>query len=83
MQPVLEGLNGDCVQVYDVYRSSKVFSPKSPGDPVARVCIAGPAVPSIYDMLRAERASPGVPVKFAICRSGTVAFQSFVTGAVS
>ena len=65
------------VQVYDIFRSSKTFSPKTPGIPVARICVAGPEVPSIYDIIRAERASPDVPVKWAICRNGTVAFQGF------
>ena len=65
------------VQVYDVFRSAKNFSPKAPGAPVARICIAGPAVPTIFDMLRAERESPDVPVKWAICRHGTVSFQGF------
>lgn len=66
-------------QVYDIFRSSKTFSPKNPGLPVARICLAGPSVPSIYDIIRAERASPDVPVKWAICRNGTVAFQGFET----
>ena len=69
--------NALCLQVYDIFRSSKAWTPKTPGMPLARVCLAGPELPSIFQMMQAELASPGVPVKWAICRNGTAAFHGF------
>lgn len=75
-------------QDFDVYEPNSKFSRKAAGSPSFRIVVVPTSPASSHpttrhlflglgDMAAAERASPGIPVKFATVEEGDIAFYGF------
>ncbi len=65
-------------QDLDVHKPNSQFSRKKADSPAFRACVThNGRLPSLTDIVAAERASAGPPVRFSTVEKGDIAFYGF------